>query len=98
MPSKESSTYTGIYLHVLANKSTFKNLYIDQNMTAKEVAANQGMEYSEKFQKVLLRICGKKGLGLGGKRSGSGMKKGTKLCVTCRRKLINCKCSDEKKE
>ncbi|MBK8737652.1 MAG: hypothetical protein IPL98_17765 [Saprospiraceae bacterium] len=44
-------------------------------MTARKVAENQNIYYDNNFQKALLRVCGSKGMGLGGSRIGSGKKK-----------------------
>lgn len=61
--------------YVERNKALFTRLYKIENMTAKKVAENQNIHYDNNFQKALLRVCGKKGLGLGGARVGSGKKK-----------------------
>lgn len=75
-------TYSEIVDHIEKNKSLFTDLYIKMNLTARKVAENQNIAYDQNFQKALLRVCGAKGFGLGGKRLGSGNKKG-KFCGKC---------------
>ena len=68
-------TYSDCEACIEQNKAVFKLLYITRDMTARKVAENQNIEYTPNFQKALLRVVGKKGLGLGGARIGSGQKK-----------------------
>ena len=79
------------------NSTTLKDLYFIKNLTARKVAENQNIFFDSRFARLLTEELGKKGMGLGGKRQGSGNKKGIKFCGTCRRKLEkdeNCNCSD----
>jgi hypothetical protein len=94
MSIKKFRTYTGVLAYVILNKSDFCDLYIKKNLTAREVAEKMNVEFNNNLSKVLLRVCGKKSLGLGGKRLGSGMKKGTIRCKDCRRTLSNCNCKE----
>jgi len=68
-------TYTDCLDYVEQNKAVFKMLYIQQKMSAKKVAENQNIHFDNNFQKALLRVLGKKGMGKGGARVGSGQKK-----------------------
>ena len=54
----------------------YNKLYHEKNMTAQEVAKRMNIKYDNNFQKALLRVCGSKGMGQGGKRKDSGNKKG----------------------
>jgi len=83
-------TYSEVVEYVSENKTILKRLYIDSDMTARKVAENQNVFYDQNFQKALLRVCGKKGKGLGGLRQNSGNKKGVKFCTVCRKKFGNC--------
>lgn len=74
------------------NESTLRFLYFDKNMTARKVAENQNVHFDQRFAKVLARELGKKGMGLGGMRIGSGNKKGVEWCdkPNCRKKKNSC--------
>ena len=76
------------------NKTTLSRLYFDKNLTARKVAENQNIEFDRRFSKVLAEELGKKGMGLGGSRQGSGNKKGIKFCGKCRKKPIDCICNN----
>ena len=82
--------YRDMIDHVSINKVLFNKLYITENMTAREVAANQNIFYDQNIQKALYRVCGSKGNGLGGVRVGSGNKKG-RFCGKCK-SLKPCAC------
>ena len=58
------------------NRRTLKKLYIDDNMTARKVAENQNIAFDQRFAKLLHEEIGDKNMGLGGRRIGSGNKKG----------------------
>ena len=84
-------SYSECLQHIEKNIKLFKDLYITKDLTARKVAENQNIFYDQNFQKALLRVCGNKGLGLGGKRQGLGNKKGT-FCMQCMKlKPCNCK-------
>lgn len=68
--------YSDALDYVTKNQRIFKKLYITDDMTARKVAENQNIFYDNNFQKALLRVCGRKGKGLGGSRPGSGNKPG----------------------
>jgi hypothetical protein len=72
---RKFSSYQECLEFVEYNKVIFKTLYIKRDMTARKVAENQNIYYDNNFQKALLRVCGSKGMGLGGSRIGSGKKK-----------------------
>lgn len=67
--------YSAAVDYIEKYKLVFKKLYITNNLTARKVAENQNIHYDANFQKALLRVLGKKGMGLGGARIGSGQKK-----------------------
>lgn len=46
-------------------------LYIDNNLTAREISVIYAVEYNNKFQKILCQLF-PKNMGLGGKRKNSG--------------------------
>lgn len=84
--------YSDIISFITENKSELKKLYIDEDLTARIVASRVNVEYSNNFQKGLLRVIGPKGKGLGGSRQGSGNKKGIEFCGSCRKQKQNCIC------
>lgn len=61
-------------------------------MTVETVCKTQGVEFSPWMTKAFFNVCGPKQKGHGGKRPGSGMVKGTKLCPECKKKIENCEC------
>jgi hypothetical protein len=61
------------------NESAIRKLYIDNDLTAKEVSATYNCEYSDFWNKELYRVIGSKGKGHGGVRKNSGNKKGVKF-------------------
>lgn len=87
MKLKRKLTYAEAYELVYKNKKLFKELYIDKDLTSKKVAENQNIQFDNNFAKVLLRVLGAKEMGHGGKRPGSGNKKGIKFCSKCGKKL-----------
>jgi hypothetical protein len=58
------------------NEKAIRKLYIDNDLTAKEIANMYKSEYSDYWNKELYRQLGTKNKGHGGKRTGSGNKKG----------------------
>lgn len=83
-------SYSEAIAYIDKNKSLLKSLYFDKDLTARLVAENQNIHYDQNWQKAILRVLGKKGLGLGGPRPGSGNKKG-KYCGKCKA-LKPCNC------
>jgi len=79
MKLRRKLTYSEAAALIEANLPLFKDLYLTRDMTARKVAENQNIEYDNNFQKALLRYVGSKGAGHGGKRPGSGNKKGVRL-------------------
>lgn len=80
-------SYSEAVEYVEKNKYAIKKLYSEADATARKIAENQNVHYDQNFQKALLKVLGPKGKGLGGSRQGSGMKKGTKLCPLCGKKM-----------
>jgi hypothetical protein len=78
MKLKKILTYAQARKEIADNQSLYKSLYILQGLTARKVAENQNIRYDNNFQKALCRAF-PKNMGLGGKRPGSGNKKGVKL-------------------
>lgn len=58
------------------NEQEVRRLYFDLDMTAKQVCETLGVPYSQRIQKDFYAKLGPKGKGWGGKRRGSGNKKG----------------------
>jgi hypothetical protein len=78
--------------YVKLNKELFRQLYIFQDKTAKQVAALTGIEFNDLFKRALALEMGAKGYGMGGARPNSGNKKGVKFCPKCRKIQSNCTC------
>jgi hypothetical protein len=78
MNFKKILTYAQAKKEIENNHIVYKSLYILQGLTARKVAENQNIHYDNNFQKAMCRAFPKK-MGLGGKRPGSGNKKGVKL-------------------
>ena len=90
MNLKKILTYAECLNYIENNRKLITDLYITKNLTARLVAENQNIFYDQNFQKALLRVCGTKGVGLGGSRQGSGNKKGA-FCGRCRKLKSICK-------
>jgi rRNA maturation endonuclease Nob1 len=75
---------------IRANEAKIRTLYLEKDLTAKEVAEQMGVEYPDEFTKMLYALLGAKGKHWGGQRNGSGIKKGTKFCKQCGKKTGNC--------
>lgn len=58
--------------------NTIEQLYVDQNLTAREVAQILDLKYNNQFQKILC-ACFPKHLGKGGKRKNAGNNKHLKV-------------------
>lgn len=72
-------TYSEALTEIEKNLQLYKHLYLERDMTARKVAENQNIKFDNNFQKALLRAVGSKGKGLGGRRLGSGNKKGVRF-------------------
>lgn len=70
---------------VYGNLHKCKELHITQDLTAREVAKRLGIPYSTRLNKALNYHLGNKGYGWGGKRKGSGNKKGVSLNKTAKK-------------
>ena len=73
-------------------EKTTKRLYLEKDMTAREVCKVMGLEkfYNPNMQKYFFRRLGAKGKAWGGARPGSGNKPGVKFCAVCRKKKGTC--------
>lgn len=72
---KKALTYSTACDFLLKNFSTAKNLYINKDYTARQLAEHYIVVYDNNFQKACIRVFGEKGKGLGGERMGSGNRK-----------------------
>lgn len=72
---KKALTYSTALDFLQQHFSTAKNLYINRDYTARQLAEHLKVVYDNNFQKACIKAFGVKGKGLGGARMGSGNKK-----------------------
>lgn len=74
----------------LSNSEQVALLEEYKKSTGPKACEKFGVDYQSAHNILAYHV--KKGLGHGGKRAGSGNKKGVEFCGKCRQKKKNCKC------
>ncbi len=84
---RKLKTYKEVHEFISGNRVLIGEMYLDKDMSARNIAENQNIHFTQNFATVLLRTFGKKGAGHGGARVGSGNKLGIRFCGSCRKTL-----------